>query len=117
MRRLLCLASTAAALLCCLASHAAALLGSPPLPAHLQAIERDLRHAHTPTLNKEMNALFEAIPDEIGPMSAKIVAGAIPHDLKNGALLRNGPNARRWGSKGGWLDGDGMVHALSLIHI
>ena len=58
-----------------------------------------------------MNALFEAIPDEIGPASAKIVAGAIPHDLKNGALLRNGPNARRWGSKGGWLDGDGMVHA------
>ena len=100
MRRLLCLVSTAAAL-----------QGSPPLPAHLQAIERDLRNAHTPSLNQEMNALFEAIPDEIGPANAKIVAGAIPHDLKNGALLRNGPNARRWGSKGGWLDGDGMVHA------
>ena len=100
MRRLLFLASTAAAL-----------QGSPPLPAHLQAIETDLRRAHTPSLNREMNALFEAIPDEIGPANAKIVAGAIPRDLKNGALLRNGPNARRWGSKGGWLDGDGMVHA------
>ena len=100
MRRFLCLVSTAAAL-----------QGSPPLPQHLQAIERDLRNAHTPSLNQEMNALFEAIPDEIGPINAKIVAGAIPHDLKNGALLRNGPNARRWGSKGGWLDGDGMVHA------
>ena len=103
MRRLLCLATTAAAL-----------QGSPSLPQHLQAIESDLRRAHTPSLNQEMNALFEAIPDEIGPMSAKIVAGAIPHDLKNGALLRNGPNARRWGSKGGWLDGDGMVHACSF---
>ena len=82
-----------------------------PYPQHLQAIERDLRNAHTPSLNQEMNALFEAIPDEIGPLNAKIVAGAIPRDLKNGALLRNGPNARRWGSKGGWLDGDGMVHA------
>jgi carotenoid cleavage dioxygenase-like enzyme len=101
-------------LLVLLASTVAALQGSPPLPKHLQAIERDLRKAHTPMLNKEMNALFEAIPDEIGPMSAKIVAGAIPHDLKNGALLRNGPNARRWGSKGGWLDGDGMVHAVVL---
>ena len=100
--------------LLCLAAAAAALQGSPPLPAHLQAIERDLRNAHTPHLNKEMNALFEAIPDEIGPINAKIVAGAIPHDLKNGALLRNGPNARRWGSKGGWLDGDGMVHACSF---
>ena len=37
-----------------------------PLPKHLQAIERDLRSPHA-ILNQEMNALFEAIPDEIGP--------------------------------------------------
>ena len=41
----------------------------------------------------------------------RVVEGAIPQDLRNGALLRNGPNARRWGMSGGWLDGDGMVHA------
>lgn len=51
------------------------------------------------------------MPDEIGPVAARVVEGAIPQDLRNGALLRNGPNARRWGMSGGWLDGDGMVHA------
>ena len=45
------------------------------------------------------------MPDEIGPVAVRVVEGAIPQDLRNGALLRNGPNARRWGMSGGWLDG------------
>ena len=53
-------------------------------------------------------------------MAAKIVAGALPDDLPRGALLRNGPNTRPGVTlpqdvqRGGWLDGDALVHCIVL---
>ena len=50
------------------------------------------------------------------PVACAVSQGALPADLR-GAVLRNGPNARSWGSGGGWLDGDGMIHAVVLDEV
>ena len=86
-------------------------------PAQLKAEEIRLRRAHTPKQNAVMEDLFRPCTGERAAVQAKLRAGALPADLPRGAVLKNGPNAR-WGSSdpgdGGWLDGDGLVHAVIL---
>ena len=78
-----------------LASTATALQGSPPLPQHLQAIENELRHAHTPGLNKEMNALFK--PCRMKLVQSPRASSRVPYRRTSGtahccatALTRDG---------------------------
>lgn len=82
----------------------------------------------TPTGSAEsdrhaISSLFRGCDSEVAPTTATVIAGALPEDLPRGALLRNGPNtvpgARGPGTpgvsgRGGWLDGDAMVHCVVL---
>ena len=97
-----------------LASCGWAFGGGPALPAKLQAIENDLRAAHDAEAAFVTEELFRGCEGErLVPAEVRVSSGELPGDLR-GAILRTGPNARPWGSGGGWLDGDGMVHAVVL---
>ena len=86
----------------------------PTLPAKLQKVEARLRAAHDAAAAFAVSELFRGVADEIPePRPCAVRSGAMPADLR-GAILKNGPNPRSWGSGGGWLDGDGMVHAVVL---
>ena len=95
-------------------ARTAAALGGPALPPKLRAIEQSLRGAHDAKAAFRTEELFRGCDrEQLAPAPATVARGAVPGDLR-GAILRNGPNARPWGSGGGWLDGDGMVHAVVL---
>lgn len=97
-----------------LCARTAAALGGPALPPKLRAIEQSLRGAHDAKAAFRTEELFRGCDrEQLAPAPATVARGAVPGDLR-GAILRNGPNARPWGSGGGWLDGDGMVHAVVL---
>lgn len=63
-----------------------------------------------------MNALFVNIPERPEPipcaMSSKSPTSSLPSDLPRGCLLRIGPNGAS--KKDGFLDGDGIVHCITL---
>ncbi len=84
-------------------------------PVPLSAAERGLRAAHAGPLPEVLQDLFRPVTSESPPAAAHLLHGALPPDLPRGAVLKNGPNPvpERDGS-GGWLDGDGMVHACVL---
>jgi len=96
---------------------AAATEAANALPAKLGDVEARLRAAHDATAAFAVAELFRGCADEApSPQRATVSAGALPANLR-GAVLRLGPNARfpTGGRKnGGWLDGDGMVHAVVL---
>mmetsp|Transcript_13422 Transcript_13422/g.20401 ORF Transcript_13422/g.20401 Transcript_13422/m.20401 type:complete len:590 (+) Transcript_13422:283-2052(+) len=62
--------------------------------------------------NGVMNALFVNIEECPEPLKCKVASGKLPSDMPRGAFLRIGPNGG--GVEGGWLDGDGMVHAIVI---
>lgn len=63
-----------------------------------------------------MNALFVNIEERAKPLPCSISSDSpsltLPSDLSPGCLLRIGPNGAN--KKEGFLDGDGMVHAITL---
>lgn len=63
-----------------------------------------------------MNALFVNVPERPQPTPCSVApespSSALPADLPRGALLRIGPNGAT--PDMGFLDGDGMVHAITL---
>lgn len=68
-----------------------------------------------PTQNPHLSGVFEPTQSEIAADDLAVVQGAIPPDL-NGTYLRNGPNPR-FTPLGAYvypMEGDGMVHALTL---
>ena len=71
--------------------------------------EKAAREIHN---NGVMNALFVNIEECPAPSECKITSGQIPSDLPRGAFLRTGPNGAD--ATDGWLDGDGMVHAIVI---
>ena len=92
-------------------------------PAQAAAEQAMLRATLTGSVERDakaMSSLFRGCDTEIAPTPAKIIAGALPDDLPRGALLRNGPNTRPSTElpedvqRGGWLDGDAMVHCIVL---
>merc|ERR1719203_2447295 len=63
-----------------------------------------------------MNALFVNVMERPEPtpctISSDSLTSSLPNDLPRGCLLRIGPNGA--GCDEGFLDGDGMVHAITL---
>ena len=66
--------------------------------------------------NFAMNALFVNVQERPEPMPCTISLDSrmqnLPPDLPRGCLLKIGPNGAS--SKDGWMDGDGLVHAITL---
>lgn len=62
-----------------------------------------------------LSGVFKPITTEVFASELQVVQGALPYDL-NGTYLRNGPNPR-FTPLGGFiypLEGDGMIHSVSL---
>ncbi len=80
------------------------LTSTMPLPAPID-----------PTTNPHLTGVFEPVQTEIFAEDLEVVQGEIPRDL-DGSYLRNGPNPR-FTPLGAYvypMEGDGMIHALSL---
>lgn len=86
------------------------------VPTSHTANDAMLRSRHGPAENQIMNDLFRPAASELGPTTAKVIAGRLPADLPRGAVLKNGPNPQPQfvSEQGGWLDGDGMIHCCVL---
>ena len=79
-------------------------------------------HARSIHNNDVMNALFVDVPERPDPIPCKIrnhsekkdgySSSLLPLDLPRGCLLRIGPNSPD--TSMGFLDGDGMVHCITL---
>ena len=79
-------------------ARTAAALGGPALPPKLRAIEQSLRGAHDAKAAFRTEELFRGCDrEQLAPAPATVARGAVPGDLR-GAILRNGPNARPWGT-------------------
>lgn len=68
-----------------------------------------------PSKNPHLTGIFEPIQTEISASDLEVVQGQIPEDI-SGTYLRNGPNPR-FTPLGAYvfpLEGDGMVHAITL---
>ncbi|KAL3793992.1 hypothetical protein ACHAW5_008167 [Stephanodiscus triporus] len=64
---------------------------------------------------KALNELFRNVDERPNPtpcFTTTLSKSTLPPDLKPGCLLRIGPNGGS--SDEGWLDGDGLVHAITL---
>ena len=62
--------------------------------------------------NYAMNALFVNIEERPVPVPCEITSNELPKDLPAGCLLRIGPNGAS--SEEGFLDGDGIIHCVTL---
>jgi carotenoid cleavage dioxygenase-like enzyme len=84
--------------------------------SRLRAADAMLRSRHGKAENGIMNELFRPANSEVASARAHLIAGALPHDLPRGAVLKNGPNPQPQYAteQGGWLDGDGMIHCVVL---
>jgi len=87
---------------------------SPARVAEAQAIaETTGRKAHD---NFAMNALFASVEERPDPtpcaISSASPTSSLPRDLPRGCLLKIGPNGAT--PQDGWMDGDGLVHAITL---
>jgi carotenoid cleavage dioxygenase-like enzyme len=94
-----------------------ALSVAQPITQHrMSSSDALLRARHGPAENEVMNDLFRPAASELDPAKAKVIAGALPADLPRGVVLKNGPNPQPQfaSEQGGWLDGDGMIHAVLL---
>lgn len=65
---------------------------------------------------KALNELFRNVDERPNPTpcftTSTLSMSTLPPDLKPGCLLRIGPNGGS--SDEGWLDGDGLIHAITL---